>query len=706
MTLYGKFEDMSRETNQILTQAGQTIRELKLNEVDDRCSISSFRSKRSADSGKSQRSKLCHRSLASTTSSTRQRRLDLEEEIATLRVKMQLAHEKEQLQMTNRFALDEMERRKLEIQNEEKRLIEEIKTSKERFQLREELAEKEARVEVCARLENEDMPLFSDNQDRSDTVNIPNKNVFENTQEHIQRFLDSREEPLPPSNLETVQEPPPNAPPSRPQLQPDATVYVPDSNPVPTPPPNAPPSRPQLQPDATVYVPDSNPVPTSPQPNSTPPTANIPSEQATQLLAISKLLEVQNQNRLPIPEPVVFNGDPLHYPTWVKAFETLIEGRAVNAAEKLHFLGKYVSGEAKEVVNGFMPMDGDDAYQKSKEMLAKRFGDPFIVATAFRKRLDEWKPIAPHDAIGLRKYADFLVQCEKAMEKVTSLNVLNDDQENHKMMSKLPKWVSNRWVRTVYKSKIEQKRYPLFAEFVKFLVTESNIACNPVNLRTNKGHEDGKRPRDSRKQEFAASRHKPRLEANSRNFATKSKEQGGQDGNPRANEKPVSDVCQLCKGTHDLNTCQEFCKMNVKDRKKFASEKGLCFGCLGQGHISRQCRKRKTCTTCRKSHPTSLHGDLKEDVNQDRNPTQEQDPAARTVNCTKTRPTNDNDHVRMSSMIVSVWIHHKDNPESEKLVYALLDDQSDTTFITQDTLRTLKYRRSPKPLVVVNDARR
>ena len=47
--------------------------------------------------------------------------------------------------------------------------------------------------------------------------------------------------------------------------------------------------------------------------------------------------------------------------------------------------------------------------------------------------------IPPNDGIGLRKYADFLVQCGKAMEKIGSLRVLNDDQENRKIASKLPK---------------------------------------------------------------------------------------------------------------------------------------------------------------------------------------------------------------------------------------------------------------------------
>ena len=102
-----------------------------------------------------------------------------------------------------------------------------------------------------------------------------------------------------------------------------------------------------------------------------------------QLLDSAKLLaESQNQNRLPVPKPGVFNGNLLQYPIWIKAFETLIESRAIKPVERLHFLGKYVDGKAKELVDGFMFLDSEDAYQKAKEMLAKRFGDPFSVAAA------------------------------------------------------------------------------------------------------------------------------------------------------------------------------------------------------------------------------------------------------------------------------------------------------------------------------------
>ena len=250
----------------------------------------------------------------------------------------------------------------------------------------------------------------------------------------------------------------------------------------------------------------------------------------------------------------------------MKASETPIESRAINSAEKLHFLGKYVSGEAKSVVEGFMLLDGDDAYEKAKKQLSKRFGNSFAVASAFRKRLDGWPQVAPSDGLNLRKFADLLVQCEKAMQKISSLKVLDDDQENHKMVSKLPRWAAVRWGRLVHNWKEENDSFPPFSEFVKFVVKEADIACDPVNLRKTNKEEDSKRPKNQG--DGASGRKFPiRHERNPRNImATKSEETDPNDTNQARNEGPVANSCIFCKGHHELDSCEGFCKTLAKER--------------------------------------------------------------------------------------------------------------------------------------------
>ncbi len=87
--------------------------------------------------------------------------------------------------------------------------------------------------------------------------------------------------------------------------------------------------------------------------------------------------------------------------------------------------------------------------RKRRDSYQSDLGIHFAVATAFRKRLDGWPQVPPNDGHSLRKFADLLVQCEKAMQRISSLKVLDDDQENLKMVSKLPRWAAVRWGRHI-----------------------------------------------------------------------------------------------------------------------------------------------------------------------------------------------------------------------------------------------------------------
>ena len=54
-------------------------------------------------------------------------------------------------------------------------------------------------------------------------------------------------------------------------------------------------------------------------------------------------------------------------------------------------------------------------------------------------------------------------------------------------------------------------------------------------------------------------------------------------------------------------------------------------------------------------------------------------------NCSST----DSQQVVINSLIVPVWLHHKDSPKREIMTYALLDEARDTTFIKSEVLKNL-----------------
>ena len=152
--------------------------------------------------------------------------------------------------------------------------------------------------------------------------------------------------------------------------------------------------------------------------------------------------------------------------------------------------------------------------------------------------------------------------------------------------------------------------------------------------------------------------------------------------------------CPLCERIgHELIKCFEFKKKSLEERRSIVNAKGLCFGCLKLGHFSADCQERLICKECKKSHPTLLHGaKSNKHCTRNRNNVSSYQQAARqsegesaNANSTVCRSLDMQSDVT-TSMIIPVIVHHKDNPDNKVKTYALLDDGSDSTFITDNLL--------------------
>ncbi|KAK0144665.1 hypothetical protein N1851_017007 [Merluccius polli] len=170
---------------------------------------------------------------------------------------------------------------------------------------------------------------------------------------------------------------------------------------------------------------------------------------------VKLLAEAISANRLPIPEPTIFYGDPLRFCHWKSSFQTLIERKNIPTAEKMFFLQKYVGGAVRETLEGNFLLDSQDSYCSAWHLLNERYGQPFVIAKAFRDKLYAWPKIASKENSELR-FVDFLRSVECAMTDNENLHVLNDAMENQKLAAKLPDWLSPRWNRRATQYYLEQ----------------------------------------------------------------------------------------------------------------------------------------------------------------------------------------------------------------------------------------------------------
>ena len=357
---------------------------------------------------------------------------------------------------------------------------------------------------------------------------------------------------------------------------------------------------------------------------------------------------------MPAFEPTIFSGNPLYYAEWACAFDSLVENPGTLTTDKIHYLSKYLGGEAKEAVRGYFSTRTEEGYKKAREILEKRYGNNFITAESFRSKIENWPKISSKDHKGLQHFSDFLLQIETTSESVRSLGHLNDMRVIAYIATKLPDFLLHKWQQKCGKFKEEEERYPEFKEFARFVQRESDIANDPVIHC----HRTNQTSTTSRVTRTLASVTLDQIESDS------------------SSTKKECAYCHSAKHDHYLPNCESFSKLPINEREDFIKKEGRCFLCLRKGHRSRECKKPHTCKTCNESHPTVLH--------KTKNQIDENVTARISMKVNTRCPTRST-----TTSILPVWVSSKSDPKKEVLVYALADTGSDATFIDNSVVKQL-----------------
>ena len=92
------------------------------------------------------------------------------------------------------------------------------------------------------------------------------------------------------------------------------------------------------------------------------------------------------------------------------SFHEAVERKIRDPKGCLTRLLRYLKGEPHELVQGCIHMASDQGFKYAKELLTKRYGDPYRVYSEYMKELKDWPKIKPNDAQAFRKFHSFLIK--------------------------------------------------------------------------------------------------------------------------------------------------------------------------------------------------------------------------------------------------------------------------------------------------------
>ena len=626
--IYGELSDFKmgkEDMSEVIRMKEQTEREWRTFENDIRAEIVYLEQLNIKQQELEVRSLVFSKSKGSRrsnrSSSVKSVKLHLEQEQAALRVKLAFMEEETKLKQ---------EQKRIEL------LKQEQEENLKRLQLKNELAQNQAKLDICITTEKEE-EFGSDI-----SIGMPDSGFDKETQ--MKRFLDSQ------AGNEVLE--------SLPVNYQDALV----------------PAEPVIQPP---FPPMELIVDASQQ-------ASNVSNQDMLKKCMDKLVDVNtkltevtlDQNdvniklaasvQLPKINIPIFDGDPLQYPVWRSSFEAFIDSKPMDATSKLNFLGQYVTGKPKVIVEHFLLIGSENAYTSAKDLLHERYGNNNVISVAFMNKLEAWPSIGVRSAEALQEFSDFLQKVRAAKNTIASLDVLDFAKENVKMVSKLPYQIQNKWRDHIQQWKMSngEDSYPPFLQFVKFVKTCAYKANIPELVELSKIKDNPKQirriPFDQKGASAYKTFHKEEI------VASKLKD---------SNETNVKH-CSYCKEDHHLNKCKTFAERSLKAKKNFFFKNNLCFGCATEGHRIADCKQKLECDKCAELHPMCLHNEVKKE-----------DRSCKCTNvCSIVGQSGGVDH----AMIVPVWVRHGSYPDKEFLQYAILDDQSNVSFVSRTLCDKLK----------------
>ena len=406
----------------------------------------------------------------------------------------------------------------------------------------------------------------------------------------------------------------------------------------------------------------------------------------------------ENQNKqqqlidsiqLPKTELMTFDGDPLKYWMFMRAFQNSVERETIDSNAKLMRLLQYCTGKALKVIQSCAVMEPDVGFAKAKELLRERFGNDYTILETWIQRMSEYQNIKPSDREGLQEYSDDLKGCKDTLQAMGKLQEINNQHTLVRFIEKLPKYLQIKWRGKAREIRTFCRRSPDISDVVVFVEAAAEEANDPVYGRITECRLPKERVFDD-KRNFTSKK-------NFSNFNLQANNEMKQSNFIKNEDRSLDRRCVYCNNNHTLFGCEGFKRLKPEERLKFTCEKRLCDNCLIPGHIAVSCRRNTTCSVpgCGKKHTKFLHIPFKATSDNT-----EKQAVAMKEDTTKTASNgfaemigsfscnkNDTRGSRVALPIVAVRVRSKENKMVE--TYALLDSGSTNTFCSDYLIQQL-----------------
>ena len=179
--------------------------------------------------------------------------------------------------------------------------------------------------------------------------------------------------------------------------------------------------------------------------------------------------QVLQENGLPKPKMLTFDGDPKKYKLFMASFRNNVEAR-LNGDDQLKltlFLDQ-CTGEAFELIEECVMLKPEQGYRTAINKLERRFGKNHLIARSYIDGVKKGGTIKPNDIKALIKLADEMRKCQNVLTELQFASDLDSTGTIESTIDSLPEHLQNQWVKRSNKI-LNTGREPTFNDLTSFV---------------------------------------------------------------------------------------------------------------------------------------------------------------------------------------------------------------------------------------------
>ncbi|XP_068760329.1 uncharacterized protein [Montipora capricornis] len=342
----------------------------------------------------------------------------------------------------------------------------------------------------------------------------------------------------------------------------------------------------------------------------------------------------------------------------------MISDAEVFPIQEINYLRNFTSEEPQRLVDNYRKRQQQNPSALLKDLwaeLERRFGSPAVITNALLERMHKTASFGENENTKPQDFADLCADVESQVAHLPGLQCLTFPNAVQPIAEKLPSSQRGKWKKEIAKySQRNAGAYPGFAVFSTVIQYQARTKNNPNILIGAKLTPVGT-PAPSRRVQ------------NRRTLATNTQPSSM---NPRPSLREVEATVKRCP-FHDRagHSLEAFAAKSLEEKTEWVSKANLCLRCFSGEHQASSCKRQIKCSTCGDScHPALLH--------KEKWPTTTRSDD--TVNTRCTSACNANGVGVSCSKIVLVDVHSKRIPSATQRVYAIIDEQSNSSLISSE----------------------